>query len=212
MLEKDAATHRWHTPVLPCVPGNRRRVSCRRVTQPVCTVHRDSRPTHRAPGAASAARRTVRISGPAAHGGVRGVALGSAAACVPAPACPGRGGEDYPGRRLRGDAPPEDETRGSPPRFDRAFPRRSRGGSRTRRRRRARAGRLPTRGEAISCPSRVRIRLVLPSREGQGATAPTPDGVGGSGRRPLAGLLRSAPETNEESPTDGRTVYPEDPA
>ena len=210
MLEKDAATHRWHTPVLPCVPGNRRRVSCRRVTQPVCTVHRDSRPTHRAPGAASAARRTVRISGPAAHGGVRGWRSGRLPPCVP-PACPGRGGEDYPGRRLRGDAPPEDETRGSPPRFDRAFPRRSRGGSRTRRRRRARAGRLPTRGEAISCPSRVRIRLVLPSREGQGRGDGADAGRGGWVWAPAASWFAPFPR-RKPMRSRRRTVYPEDPA
>ena len=129
------------TPVMPCVPGNRRRVSCRRVTQPVCTVHRDSRPTHRAPGAASAARRTVRISGPAAHGGVRGVALGSAAA-VRAPRMPRTWRRRLPrapaARRRPARGRDERVTASLRPRVPEKIAR-ERGGSRTRRHRGARA-------------------------------------------------------------------------
>jgi len=182
LLEKDAATHRWHTsPAVRAREPKTRLVSARDAARVCSAVHRDSRPKRRAAGAASAAHRLNSGRCPAAHGGVRGVALGSAAAVAPhAPDVEAKTptGAGCATTTLR------PRTRGSPPRFDRAFPRRSRGGSRTRRRRRARAGRLPTRGEAISCPSRVRIRLVLPSRECQGRGDGADAGlVGGSARR-----------------------------
>ena len=177
MLEKDAATHRWHTsPAVRAREPKTRLVSARDAARVCSAVHRDSRPKRRAGGAASAAHRLNSGRCPAAHGGVRGVALGSAAAVAPhAPDVEAKTptGAGCTTTTLR------PRTRGSPPRFDRAFPRRSRASAGAR----GHGGiaepepsSLPTRGEVI--------RLVLPRREGQGRGDGADAGrVGGSARR-----------------------------